>query len=131
MRVQAFLLEFCGGGEDGAILGLGNQREGNVQTYATVTHHRVDLVEALAAFLNFLHGNAKVLCKFFLLVFALRYELMERRVKETEHDGLAIHHAEGFLHCSLHVGLKLCEGGLALFICVAEDHLAELGERLL
>ena len=32
MRVQAFLLEFGGGGEDGAVLGLGDQREADVQT---------------------------------------------------------------------------------------------------
>ena len=54
---------------------------------------------------------------------------MERRVQQTEHDRLAVHHAERVLDGGLHEGLELGQGGLALLVGVAEDHLAELGQR--
>ena len=37
------------------------------------------------------------ICQLFLLVEGLRNELVERRVKQTEGDGLAVHN----LHCGL------------------------------
>ena len=107
VRVQTFLLEFGGGGEDGAVLGLGDQREADVQTDAAVAHHRVHLVEGSAALLDFLDGNAEILGEFLLLVLTLRHELVERRVQETEHDRLAVHHAERVLDGGLHEGLEL------------------------
>ena len=56
---------------------------------------------------------------------------MQRRIQQTEHNRLAIHHAKGFLHSSLHERLQFCKGFLALLVGVAEDHLAELAQRLL
>ncbi len=131
MRVHAFLLEFSGCGEDCTVLSLGNEREAHVETYAAVTHHRVNLVEGFATLLDFLHGNAKFGSDFLLLVFALGNELVQRRVEEAEHNGLAVHHAEGFLYSCLHEGFEFGKSFLALVIGVAEDHLTELGERSL
>ncbi len=131
MRVQAFLLEFRGGGEDGTILGFCDEREAHVQTDTAVTHHRVHLVQALTTLLHFCNADVKVCGQFFLLVLALRNKLVQRRVQKTEHNRLAVHHAEGFLHSGLHERFKLCQGSLALLVGVAENHLAELAQRLL
>ena len=54
---------------------------------------------------------------------------MERRVKQTENDRLAIHDLEGILDRRLDEGLKLVKRGLTLLVGVGHDHLAELGER--
>ena len=50
---------FGGGFEDGADLVLGDFRIGDAEADAAVTHHRVGLVQALGALLEFLHGDAE------------------------------------------------------------------------
>ncbi|CCX52583.1 unknown [Alistipes sp. CAG:514] len=102
-----------------------------MQTHSTVTHHRVDLVKGLATLLDVLDGDTKLLGKFLLLLLCLRNELVERRVKQTEDNRLAVHNLHGALGGSLDVWLKLGESGLSFLIGVAEDHLAQFCERLL
>ena len=68
-----------------------------MQTNSAMSHHRVNLVEVLTTLVNFLNTDAEVLCKLCPLVLALRNELVERRVKQTEHNRLAVHNLEGSL----------------------------------
>ena len=50
---------FGGGFEDGADLVLGDFRIGDAEADAAVSHHRVGLVQALGALLEFLHRDAE------------------------------------------------------------------------
>ena len=102
-----------------------------METDSSVTHHRVNLVEGLAALLDFLRSYAELLGEFSLLLVCMRNELVERRVEETEYYRLAVHDLEGALHGCLDEWLKLREGCLSLLVGVAENHLAELCERSL
>ena len=102
-----------------------------MQTDAAVTHHRVLLMQGFAALLDFLDGDAEFAGEFLLLVLGVRDELVERRVEQTEHDRLAVHDGQGALDGGLDVRLEVGQGGAALLVGVAEDHLAELGERTL
>ena len=131
MRVEAFLLKLGGGGEYRPVLSFGDERVGHVQTHSTVTHHRVDLMKGLATLLDVLDSDTQLLGKLLLLLLCLRHEFVERRVKQTEHNRLAVHDLQGALHRCLDVRLKLSESGLSFLVSVAEDHLAQFSQRLL
>ena len=69
-----------------------------METDTTETHHRVDLVEALTSLDDFLNLDSELVCKLLLFLDGLRDELVERRVKQTEYNRLAVHNLEGTLH---------------------------------
>ena len=102
-----------------------------METDSSVTHHRVNLVEGLAALLDFLRSYAEFLGELCLLLICVRNELVERRVEETEYNRLAVHNLECTLYRCLDERLKLCEGCLPFLVCIAENHLAEFCERSL
>ena len=128
-RVQTLDQQLGGCLEDGFVLGLGDEREAHVQTDTAVTHHRVHLMQGFAALLDFLDGDAQVAGNLFLLFLGLGHELVKRRVQETEDDGLAVHDLQRALDGGLHVRLQVGQGGLALFVRVAKNHLAQFGQR--
>ena len=100
-----------------------------MQTHTAQTHHRVDLVQALATLLDFLNGNSEFLCKLSLLLRSLRDEFVQRRVKQAEYHRLAVHNPEGVLYGSLDERFELVESRSALLVAAAHNHLAELCER--
>ena len=102
-----------------------------METYSTVAHHRVDLVQGFTPLLDFLDRDAKFAGDLLLLLLRLGNELVERRVEKAEYNRLAIHDLHGALDSGLHVRLEVSEGSLALHVSVAEDHLAKLGKRFL
>ncbi len=115
--------------EDGFVLGLGDEREAHVQTDTAVTHHRVHLMQGFATLLDFLDGYAQFAGNLFLLFLGLGHELVERRVQKAEDDGLAVHDLQRALDGGLHVRLQVGQSGLALLVRVAENHLAQFGQR--
>ena len=84
MRIETFEDKLGCSLEDCPELHFVQSREGDAQTYSAVSHHRVDLVESLAAFLDLGYRNAKFLGQFFLFVAGLRHELVQRRIEQTE-----------------------------------------------
>ena len=128
---EAFQHQFRSRGENGAVLRLGDQRIGDVQTDAAVTHHRVGLMQFLTPLLDFLDADTQLPGQLLLLIETLRDELMERRIEQTEDDRLAVHNLKGALDSGLDVRLQLGESILALLFGIAKDHLAKLGERRL
>ena len=102
-----------------------------MQTDAAVTHHRVLLVERLAALLDLLDAHAQFTGDLRLLLLRLGDELVERRIEQAEDHRLAVHDAQRALDRSLDVRLEVGQGGLALLVGIAEDHLAQLGQRRL
>lgn len=126
--VVALLEEFLNSREDGPVLGLCDKRISHMQTHAAQTHHRVDLAEVLASPLDLVDADSKLIGDLGLLLLGLGHELVERRVEQTEHDGLAVHDAHRALDGSLDERLQLGESRLALLVGGAEYHLAQLGE---
>ena len=129
LRMHAFLDEFGRSLEDSPVLGFGDERIGDVETHSAVTHHRVHLVEFLAAVVDFLNAHTKLLGEFGALVFSLGNEFVERRVEQAEHHRLAVHNLEGALHTGLHEGQEFVKGSTALFLGLGEDHAAKLHQR--
>ena len=90
-------------------LGLhnGNFRISNGKTQSSVSHHRVKLVQGSDNVLNLL--NSLVLCLSELLdfLFLLRYELVERRIQETDGNGVTLKSLIKCLEVSLLEGKNL------------------------
>ena len=61
------------------------------KTATSVTHHRVELVQTFYGSLKLFESQAHSLCKVSYLFVLVRYELVERRVKETDSNGSVTH----------------------------------------
>ncbi len=116
--------------EDGADLHLAHLRIGDAEADAAVTHHRVGLMQRLAALLDLLHRDAQRLGQFGLLLGALRHELVQRRVEEADGHRQTFHRLQRALQGGLDEREELVQGGPALLGGLAEDHLAQVEERL-
>ena len=99
-----------------------------MQTHAAQTHHRIDFPETFTSPLDLVDADTELVGHLALLLLGLGHELVQRRVKQTEHHGLAVHDAQSALDGSLDERLKLGESGLALLVGRAENHLAQLGK---
>ncbi len=107
--------------------GLHNRDFGisNRKTASSVTHHRVELVQAVAENLDFGHGFAFCFCKCFDVFFFRRNEFVKRRVQETNgnrHTLESFH--KSFEVCLLH-RLDCVESFYAFFNGFGANHLAE------
>ena len=107
-------------------LHLSDLRVGNSQTAATVTHHRVELVQGSDDVLDGLNGLALSLSKLLDVSFLGRNELMQRRIQETNGYRTAL---ECFVQASRSrpaaYGSNLSKCSFSLFNGVGADHLAE------
>ena len=112
-------LDNCGG------LHLCDFRIGDSQTAATVTHHRVELVEAGDDCLNLLDSLAGGLSQQLDVSFFGRNELMQRRIEETDVNRLAFHGLVELLKVALLHRLELSKGSFSAFDGVSADHLAD------
>ena len=111
--------------DDGTGLHDSDLRIGDSQTAATVTHHRVELVETLDESLDLFNGLALGVSEFLDVSFFGRNELVERRIEEADGDR---HTFEGFvelLEVFLLHGKDLLESFFTLFLGGGADHLAE------
>ena len=109
----------------GSGLHLGNFRIGNRQAAAAVPHHGVELMQATDDLLDLFDRLAFHLGQGGDVFFLGGNELMQRGIQETNGDRIAFHGLiKAFKVLLLH-RLKLFQGGLALFLCICADHLAE------
>src|SRR5699024_2063202 len=95
------------------------------QTASTVTHHRVELMEAVDDLFDPLNGFALSLCQLLDVLFLCRNELMERRVKETDRYRVAFQSLVQLLEVALLIRKDLLKSFLSLFLCLSTDHLTE------
>ena len=111
---------------DSSGLHAGDLREGDRQTAAAVAHHRIELMQSVAARLDLCCGQAHILGQFRDLVIRSGDELVKRRIQETDGDRTAFHSLIDTLEVALLEGDQLIEGCLALLSGIREDHLADL-----
>ena len=98
---------------------------GNGQTAAAVTHHRVELVQVGDDLLDLRDRLALCLRKRLDVRLVGGNELMERRIEETNGDGIAAERLEQALEIRLLHRLDLGERSLALFDRIRADHFTE------
>ena len=71
-------------------LHLCDLRVGDSQTASTVTHHRVELMQGVDNALDRLNGLVLCVSQLLDILFLSRYELMKRRIQETDGDRAAL-----------------------------------------
>ena len=79
--LDAFLLHLSCGLEDGADLHLGDLRIADAEAAPAVSKHRVELVQVVHAFRDFVGADAELVGQSVLLRVVVRQELVERRVE--------------------------------------------------
>ncbi len=124
------LLDVDGGTDNSLCLHYCDFRICNRKTASAMTHHRVELVERSNDSLDVLNGLALCLCKSGNVSFLCRYELVKRRIKETDCYRATLKSLIEFLEVSLLKRKNLIKSGFALFLCVGADHLAERGDSV-
>ena len=96
------------------------------KTAATVTHHRVELVKALAEETDLLRGLIFRFGKRFDIRLKGGNELVERRIEETDGDGHALQSFHKTFEVRLLHRLDGVESAFTLLLILGADHLAEL-----
>ena len=117
--------------DDGTSLHLGDFRIGDGQTAATVTHHRVELMQGGNDILDVLDGLALCLGKCLDVFLFGGNELVERRIQEANGNRHAVHGFVDAFKVSLLHRLQLCKSCDTLFNRVGADHLTEDGNTVL
>lgn len=108
----------------------GDFRVGNRQTAATVTHHRVELMQRSDNRLNLLNGLSLCIRKQFDILLFGRNKLMQRRIQEADGYALAFHSLIQLLKVALLHRLQLCQRSLSLLNRIRADHLADRGNSV-
>ena len=72
--------------DDCLCLHLCDLRVGDSQTAATMSHHRVELMQGVDDILDRLNGLVLCVCQLLDILFLSRYELMKRRIQETDRN---------------------------------------------
>ena len=85
------LLNFDRSTDDGSGLHHGDFREGNRQTAAAVSHHRIEFYQSCDDVLDLLYGLALRLGNLLDLILSLGYEFMKRRIQETDGHRISFH----------------------------------------
>ncbi len=116
--------------DNGTGLHLCDLGEGDSQTAAAVTHHRVELVQGSNDVLDLLNGLALCLCKSLDVSFLSGNELVERRIQEADGYGVAAHCLVDALEVALLHRLELCKSCNALFLGVGADHFTESSDTV-
>ena len=88
-----------------------------MQTYSAVTHHRVHFVEGLSSLFYVFLRYSELVGQLLSLGLGLRYELVQRRIKQTECYRLAVHYPHCALYRCLDVWFKFSKCGAALIVC--------------
>ena len=81
------------------------------------------LTQTLHAVLDHLHAHAHLVGHGLLAFQVVGYELVERRVEQTDVHRHAVHAFQDAIEVLLLIGQQLGEGFLAAFLAVGEDHL--------
>ncbi len=95
-----------------------------------MTEHWVSLAKTFYTLLDILNGYAHSLSHFFLSLQIVWYELMERRVKQTNVNRTAVHCLEDAVEVSLLVRKQLSKSLLASFSILSKNHFAHCNNLL-
>ena len=130
LPIRMLLLYIDGCTNNGFRLHNGNFRIGYGKTQSSVSHHRVELVEGGNDVLNLLHALVLCLCKLLNLFFLLRYELMKRRIQETDGYGVPFQCLIKSFEVSLLIRKNLLQRFFSLFLRIGYNHLTESEDSL-
>src|SRR5699024_10759633 len=106
-------------------LHLSDLRICDCQTASTVTHHRVELMQAVDERFDLLNCLALSVRQFLHVLFLCRNELVKRRIKETDRYRVALESLIQSLEVSLLIRKDFLKSCLSLFLCLSTDHLTE------
>ena len=107
-----------------------NFRIRNGQPPASVTHHRVELMQLTAGALYFLNRKIHILCQCFDILFVCRNKLMQRRIQETNRNRFPLHYFIKRLEIALLERNQLFQRLFALFHGFGKDHFTDLRNSL-
>ncbi len=125
--VVAFLgIDFDRSFHDSSGLHLSDLRECDCKAAAAVTHHRVELMQGVAASLDVSYSQAHFLGQCSNVFLSSGNELMQRRIQETDRDRSAFHCLVDALEVALLERNQLVQSRFSLFDSVRKDHLADL-----
>jgi hypothetical protein len=110
--------------EDRAPLHLGDLGEGDAQSAAAMSEHRVGLAQAVDDAHQLLTRELELTGEQLALLAAMREELVERRVEQADRDRIAVHRLEDPLEVGTLHGQELGERPAATALVVRDDHLA-------
>ena len=110
--------------DDRSSLHLCDLREGNIQTAAAMTHHRVKLMEAGNDLLQMLDGDVHFLGELFNVLRVGRDELVQGRVQKTNGNRTALHSLVDGLKVALLDRLEFGKRLFALLRGLGDDHFA-------
>ena len=128
--VRMSLLDVDGGTDDSLGLHLRDLRIGDGQTAASVSHHRVELVQGSNHRLDVLNALALCVSELLDVGFLGGNELMKRRIQETNRNRVAFKSLIESLEVALLIGQDLRQSLFAGLGGVGADHLAERGDSL-
>ena len=124
------LLDVEAGLDDGPCLHDGDLGICDVEAAAAVTHHGVELVQAVDNSLELGDLHVHLLGQSYDVLFLCGNELVERGIEEADGDGMAVHGFIDALEVALLHGLELGKSLLALLGCLGNDHLADSGDTI-
>ena len=127
----ALELEFTSCREDSTRLHSGNLGEGDTKTATAVSEHRVVLSKRQNALLNLFDRDTHLLSHRLLTSEIMWYELMQRRIEQTDIDWATIHSFEDTLEVCLLIWEELSQCFLATFRGGCEDHFAHSDNLLI
>ena len=119
------LLDVDGGFDDGLGLHGANLGIGHVEAATAVAHHGVELVQRGDLGFKVLDGDVHLDGKSGDVVLNCGEELVERRVKQANGDGEALHRLVDRLEVTTLHRQEFGQGSLALFDGVGHDHFAD------
>ena len=124
--VAFFCIDFDRSFHDSSCLHLSDLRECDSQTAAAVTHHRVELMECVAASLDVCYRQPHLFGQCSDVFLGCRNELVKRRIQETNGNRSAFHSLVDALEVALLERNQLVQSRFSLFDGVGKDHLADL-----
>ena len=132
--LEPFLRQLAGRLEDGPRLHLGDLGIRDAEPHAAVAEHRVELVQLLDAVqqgllrgqLGGVAARGLELRDLDHQVFALRQELVQRRIDRADGDRLAVHGLEHAVEVAALQRQQLGQRGPAVLLVVGEDHALHL-----
>ena len=125
LELRMILVYVDGSADNRLGLHLSDLRVGNGETAASVTHHRVELMERADDGLDVLNALALGISQLLDLLLCGRNELVKRRIQETDGNGVTLHSLEECLEISLLIRQDLVQSFLSLLNSIRADHLTE------
>ena len=128
IRMSFLYIDCCT--DNSACLHLSNLWVCNCKTASTVSHHWVELVQAVDNSFDLVNCFALSISQFLDVLFLCRNELMKRWVKETNCNRVTFKSFVKFLEVSLLLWKNLSKCCFSLFYCICTDHFTECSDSV-